>query len=300
LGKESLRSIRTIAFQLGRPWDSDFNLTRFEIPWSQLSTLDLQFYQENVHSLDECFKILSAAKNLTSCTLNADCRTTFSQDTGKLVLSSLKSLKLIIQGDDPAGMAESRLLSFLECLSVENLRAFSLEWLVNRTQGGTGSQWRGVHSRFAKFLHSSAASLEDLGLAYLPLQDDEIIVYMDGLAKLKSLDLKFALASHQPDPITENLLQHLTPSNFSLPTSQRVQQKDAGDCLPELRTLKLQCSGEYLNEAMLLSLVEGRAAMKLRAFKLFTLRGLSKDSRYRIGALKDRGFDFSVSTLDVR
>ncbi|KAF5364122.1 hypothetical protein D9756_000967 [Leucocoprinus leucothites] len=293
----SLRTLRSLSLRLGKPWAHDFDMSRFDIPWSQLSALNLQFYQDHVHSLDECFRILSAAKNLTTCTLNAEYR--FSPpDTGKLELPFLRSLKLIIQGTDPIGMAETSFLSFLERLSLTNLRAISVEWLINSTQGGTGSQWRMVHTRLTNFIQSSASSLEHLGLAYLPLRDYEIIKCLEGLSRLRHFDLKFALTSQQPDPITDTLLQHLTPAH-SLSTSQRGERKTVPN-LPELRELNLQCSGEYLNQVLLLALVEGRAAQGLKEFGVFTLKSLPKEFRDRIGAWQDRGLHFSACTLNVR
>ncbi|KXN83538.1 hypothetical protein AN958_01247, partial [Leucoagaricus sp. SymC.cos] len=297
LSQTSLQALKSISFRLGKPWNADFNLSRFNIPWSQLSALDLQSDQDHVHSLGGCLTILSAAKQLTSCTLNANCRLGISRNTERVVLPWLKSLKLIIQGDDSAGVAETSLLSFLERLSMTDLRAFSLEWLVNRREDDTGSRWQAVHPRFTHFIHSSATSLKSLGLAYLPLRDHEIIGCLDGLPSLTSLDLKFALSSHEPGPITDDFLQHLTPRS---PSALHGARRNAAECLPSLETLKLQCSEKYLNQAMLLSLVEGRADDKLRVFQIFTMKGLTKESRERIALLKGRGFDFSTLTLNVR
>lgn len=294
---ESLPTLRSISFQLTKSWSNVFDLSRLNIPWSQLSGLDLQLYRDNIHSLDECFGILSAAKNLTSCTLNASCVFTLPKSTEELALPYLRSLRLIIEGAEPAAVAETNILNFLESLSLSGLRAFSLEWLVSRTQGDTGLQWQTVHPRFANFLHSSAGSLEDLGLAYLPLRDYEIIRYLDGLSGLRNLDLKFTLASHQPDPITDDLLEHLTLAS-PLTALQRARRR-AGptvDCLPLLKALKLQCSGEYLNQAMLLSLVESR---QLQTFEVLTVKSLSKEFRDMV-TRKGPGFNFSASTLNIR
>ncbi|KAJ3571668.1 hypothetical protein NP233_g3596 [Leucocoprinus birnbaumii] len=291
-------SLRSISLQLCKPWSHGFDVSRFAIPWSQLSGLDLQFYQDNVHFLDECFKILSAAKKLSWCTLNAECSFTLSPSTGKLVLPSLKSLKLIAQGIDPSGGAEMSLLGFLERLSLTSLREFSLEWLVSSTHDAPGSHWRVAHTRLADFLQSSASSLESLGLAYLPVHDHEIIRCLDELPRLRCLDLKYALTTQQLDPITDVMLQYLTPTN-PLPVSQRDQRGGLSP-LPGLRALKLQCSGEFLNREILLALVEGRAGQGLKEFEMLTLKSLSKEFRDRIGAWRSRGLHFSASTLNVR
>jgi hypothetical protein len=288
---KSLPTLSSLSLQLGKPWNTAFALSQLEIPWSQLSSLDLQFYQDNIHSLNECFKIMSAARNLISCTLNADYAFSPSQETKKLALPSLRSLKLLIQGTDEASMAETNFLNFLERLVLPNMRAFSVEWLVR--QSGTGPQWRAVHSRFTDFLHSSACSLEDLGLSYLPLHDHEIISYLGVLPHLRTLVLKFSLSSYQPDPITDDLLQYMTPRG------RRCAGSEA-DCLSPLRTLKLQCSGEYLNQHMLLSLVEAHAAKKLKTFEVLTVKLLSKEFRERMVAYNHCGLNFSASTLNIR
>lgn len=300
LSKGSLSALNSLSIRLGKTWNSTFDIGLFEIPWSQLTGLDLQFCQENIHSLDECFRILSAARNLTCCTLNANCVFTLSGDSEKLALPSLRTLKLIMEGDDSAASPEASLLDFLERLQVADLRAFSLEWLVNRSHDGAGLHWRAVHSRFIAFIHSSANSLESLGLAYVPLRDDEIISCLDGLSRLRALDLRFTLANHQPDAVTDDLLLFLTPA-MSLPALQRVLGKVPSiDRFPALSALKLQCSGDYLDQVMLLALVEGRATGQLKTFELMTRKLMSKDFRERMAWWRGRGSNFSVSTLNVR
>ncbi|KAF9448475.1 hypothetical protein P691DRAFT_704875 [Macrolepiota fuliginosa MF-IS2] len=295
-----LPALESISIHLHRSWSSTFDIGSLKIPWSQLTGLDLQFYQNRIHSLDECFEILSAARNLTWCTLNANCVFTLPRTTEKPALPSLKSLKLIIQANDSAASPEESLLNFLECLSVVDLRAFSLEWLVSRTHDGLEPCWSAFHSRFTDFIQSSASSLEDLGLAYVPLRDHEIISCLDRLSSLRTLDLKFTLADHHPDPITEDLLLYLSPP-VPLPAMQRVRQRiSTADHFPVLGNLKLQCCGEHLNQAMLLALIEGRAAARLRAFELMTAKLLSKDFRERILHWQKHGYRFSLSTLNIR
>lgn len=293
--KGSLQALESISLQLSSPWNHDFDMSRLDIPWSRLSALDLQFYQENVHSWNECFKILSATQILTSCTLNADCSFSLSHDVGRLMLPSLRSLKLIIQGIDSAGVAETNLLSFLERLSLTDLRAFQLEWLVNPTRGGTGSSQWADHSRLIQFIKSSASSLEHLGLAYLPLRDYEIIECLDRLSKLRRLDLRYALTSQWPDPITDVLLQYLTHAR-----SHFTSHGKTNACLPLLRVLKLQCSGEYLNQFLLLALVQTRAAQELKELEVFTLKCLRKGVKDKIETWKSRGLNFTASTLYIR
>jgi len=269
--------------QVNKSWDSSFDPNSFRLPWMQLSELDLQLYQDGVHTLDECFKILSAARNLKMCTLSANCVFTTGGGAERIALPSLKSLKLITHGDHPA--AETSLLSFLELLSVPDLQAFSLDWLANRTQEDTGSRWEAVHSRFTTFLHSAASSLESLGLAYLPLRDHDILHCLDGLSRLKILDLKFALRTHQTDPITDDFLEYLAPT----PSLH----------LPSLKILKLQCLGEYLDQTKLLAIIESRAAAgQLKGFELLTLKFLSRDFRERIAVWRSRGLNFSTSAFE--
>lgn len=300
LPKGSLPALRSLSVHLNKSWNSSFDITSFNIPWSQLSGLDLQNYQDNVHSLNECFKILSAAPNLTWCIFNASCSFEPSKQPEKLALPFLKSLGLIIQGNDPTGVAERSLLDFLERLSVTDLKMFSLEWLVNRVQGGAESQWTAVHPRFIDFVHSSADSLENLGLAYVPLRDDEIMSCLDGLPKLRVLDLKFPLATQQPDPITEDVLTYLTLASSPSNTQRAHRGIPNTDHLPFLRTLKLQCSGEYLDQTMLMALLDGRTAAHLETFELMTMNLLPKDFRDRVAVWQGRGFNFSVSTLNIR
>ncbi len=283
--EDSLPALKSLSMHVNKSWDSSFDPGLFKLPWLQLSELDLQLYQDNGQTLDECFKILSTARNLTKCTLSASCVFTVGPGVEKIALPSLKSLKLITHGDYPA--AETSLLTFLELLSVANLRAFSLDWLANRTQENAGSRWKAVHSRFTAFLHSSAGSLESLGLSYLPLGDHDLLKCLDGLSRLKILDLKFALASHQTDPITDEFLEYLGPA--TLPH------------LPLLNTLKLQCSGEYLDQTKLRGMIESRVAhRKLKVFELVTMKLLSRDFREQIAVWRSQGFNFSTSALNVR
>jgi len=210
-------------------------------------------------------------------------------------LPSLKSLKLIVQGTDSLGRAETNFFRFLDRLSLTDLRAFQLEWLVDPTQGGIGSQQWAVHSRLTRFVQSTASSLEHLGFAYLPLRDHEIIACLKGLCNLRRLDLKYALASRWPDPITDVLLRYLTPEK-----SSQQNRGSTGACLPLLRALKLQCSGEYLDHFLLLALVEGRAARGLRELEILTLKCLMKSIKDEIETWKSQGLNFTASTLYVR
>lgn len=291
----SLRALKSISLQLSKPWDRDFDMSRIDIPWPQLSALDLQFYQENVLSFNELFNILSVTQKLTSCTLNVDCSFSISHDTGRIVLPSLRSLTLIIQGVNSVGRAETNLFGFLDRLSLTDLQALQLEWLVDPTQDGTGPQQWAVHSQLTRFIQSSASSLEHLGFAYLPLRDHEIIACLKGLKRLRRLDLKYALISRWPDPITDVLLQYLTPEKSS---QQNHGSTDA--CLPLLRVLKLQCSGEYLNQFLLLALAEDRAAQELKELEIFTLKCLTRSIKDGIRTLKSQGLNFTASTLYVR
>jgi len=192
------------------------------------------------------------------------------------------------------GKAETNLFGFLDRLSLTDLQAFELEWLVESTQGGAGQQQWAAHSQLTRFIQSSASSLEHLGFAYLPLRDHEIIACLKGLHKLRRLDLKYALTSRWPDPITDVLLQYLTPEKSS---QENHGSTDA--CLPLLRVLKLQCSGEYLNQLLLLALVEGRAAQELRELEIFTLKCLTKSIKDGIENWESR-LKFTASTLYVR
>jgi len=285
LQEGSLPALHSLSMHLNKSWDVSLDPGLLRLPWSQLSELDLQIYQDSVHTLDECFKILSTAHNLTTCTLSAECVFTFPGGAQRIALPSLKSLKLITHGEHPA--AETSLLNFLELLSVVNLQGFSLDWLANRTQEDTGSRWEAVHPRFTAFLHSSAHSLESLGLAYLPLNDDDILSCLDGLSGLKALDLKFALATHQADPITEDFLEYLIPANSYH--------------LPSLRSLKLQCSGEDLDHSRLRAVIESRAVPGgLKDFELLTTELLSRNFREQIAVWRSQGFNFSTSAMSLR
>ncbi|EKM82117.1 hypothetical protein AGABI1DRAFT_126466 [Agaricus bisporus var. burnettii JB137-S8] len=288
-----LPTLRSLSFHVNGSAGFPFDVASLNIPWSQLSGLDLQIYQDNAHSLNECFTFLSSAQNLTCVALNATFPFILGDHLETITLPYLRSFKLSIQGSDSEGTAELSLRDFLGHVSIPNLTTFSLEWLVDRVGDGGESCWTAVHHRFLDFLGSSANTLETLELAYLPIQDHEIIGCLDELPKLKSLDLKFSLSSQKLDPITDNFLDYL----------QRSREDATGQISLEhlhlLKTLKLQCSGVYLNQAMLQALVDNRAGVGLTAFELMTMKSMSRTFMDRVAMWRSRGFGFSVSTLNM-
>jgi hypothetical protein len=230
---------------------------------------------------------------LVWCAFNATFQFTLGDHPEKITLPHLRSLKLSIQGNDSGGIAERNLLDFLGHISVTDLTTISLEWLVDRVGDGGESCWAHVHSRFLDFIHSSVNTLETLEFAYLPLQDHEIISCLDKLSNLKSLDLKFSLSSQKLDPITANFLDYLQQG------WRDVTGQITFDHVCSLRTLKLQCSGQYLNQAMLQTLVDSRAGVGLRTFELMTVKMMSKAFMDRMAVWRSRGCGFSVSALNM-
>ncbi|KAF7776803.1 hypothetical protein Agabi119p4_5196 [Agaricus bisporus var. burnettii] len=123
-----LPTLRSLSFHVNGSAGFPFDVASLNIPWSQLSGLDLQIYQDNAHSLNECFTFLSSARNLTCVALNATFPFTLGGHLETITLPYLRSFKLSIQGSDSEGTAELSLRDFLEHVSIPNLTTFSLEW----------------------------------------------------------------------------------------------------------------------------------------------------------------------------
>lgn len=293
LSNGNIPTLRSLSFHINESFGSSLDIASLNIPWSQLSGLDLQLYQSNVHSLNEYFEFLSSAPNLTWCTFNATFPFTLSDHPEKIILPHLRSLKMSIQGNDSGGIAERSFLDFLGQISVTQLMTFSLEWLVDRVGDGGESRWTHVHPRFMDFIHSSVNTLESLELAYLPLHDHEIIGCLDGMSNMRGLDLKFSLSGQKLDPITADFLDYLQGGRPDVFDEMKI------DHLHLLRTLKLQCSGRYLDQAKLQSLVDRRAGAGLGNFELMTMNSMSKAFMDRMVLWRSRGLSFSTSTLNL-
>ena len=303
---EHFPALRSLSLQLKGLWTSEpsVNISTLNLPWHQLSSLDLQLEQNNLPSLDDWLGVLSQTQCLKQCTVGASCSLDLDRDPDTLRLPFLEELHIILQrGPRHPSTPEyppSCFVKFLSHLSMPNLQTFNVSWLVELR-----TRWSTSHADFLSFLHQISSTLRTLTISYLPLSEEELIAYLTEVSKVADLHLRFSLGDHEQDPITHLLFSALTvasPPNDMDHSERRL----AGVLLPNLASLDLQCNGSKFLYSDLLQMILSRwnkdadARAQFNRFRLLSIKPTMVEVDKHVRSLIDQGMDISIDTLFVR
>jgi hypothetical protein len=311
----SFPTLRSLTFKVtgvrSSPSDPLLNILAMNIPWQQLTGLDLQLEQGNLPTLDEALDILSRTVNLKYCTLQLECiwdRRDIQRD--KLSLPTLDTLQLILQSASTADDSlEVSLVKFLNLLCLPKLRVLRLGWLENSNV----VSWSLAHPDFLAFLGASAETLRELTMTYFPISENVLLECLSQVPQLTHLDLRFALHEGANDPITNRLLVACTLPSFTMSggiASGTPAAHAEKDCLlPRVEHVNLQCHGALYASATLLNLIQsmwksggkGQGAPRLlRYFRLFSMKSVPSEVEKRVKAWHEEGLEVDIQCLVVR
>ncbi|KAG2014137.1 hypothetical protein CC2G_010980 [Coprinopsis cinerea AmutBmut pab1-1] len=322
--------LKSLTLHMKGVWNSPtFDIQALKVPWSQLTELDLRLDHKHLLDLDELADLLCNATSMTACRVNANCRLMPLESTQRerLVLPSLKSLHLILQGDgnDLASAQqlptshlppESSLTSFLGLFAACSLTHLGLNWLVD---GERTEQWSSVQAAFMASVKDLSPSLRSLEITYLPLGEGGLIQTLTQLPQLESLDLRFSLADQVHDPISDRTLQAMTLPG-SGPQSQGVGSGSKSSTisprastapepvtlLPNLRRLHLQCTGARCTQAVLLNFIKSRGSaptsskskhQALGRFHFYSMQQVIDRANQRTGEWLKSGMDLDIDSV---
>ncbi|KAF8816518.1 hypothetical protein BYT27DRAFT_7333377 [Phlegmacium glaucopus] len=299
------------------PSDPPLNITAMNIPWRQLTALDLQLERSILLTLDGGLDILSNTVNLKRGTLHLECSwNRHDAQWDKLSLPALENLQLILQSGDTSNTAagsaarpEACLVQFLSLLHLPKLRVLHLGWLVNSSMG----HWSSSHTEFVAFLQASADTLRELTMTYLPIAENELLECLSQVPKLTHLDLRFAMNEEANDPITNQFLVKCTiPSSTVSPGIARRRQAHAETALlPRLEHVNLQCHGALYANATLLTLIQSRwepdqrsddqaSRRQFRSFRLLSMKPVSSMVEKHVKAWHEAGLEVDIQCLVIR
>lgn len=288
-------------------WSADIPLDvrALGIPWNQLVELNLYLDHRHLLTLDECWTILAQCHILSKCTLNADC--TFDlpgRQPTIYPLPALKHLYLILQSGELAfhnavqvtDSAPSSLILFLEQLHLTQLQTLTLEWLVKWDGDDNEGRWSEIQPRFISVLSSLGPSLRALNLAYLPLNESELLNCFAQVPNITHLDLRFSLADKEHDPVSDDFLCALRSGQSSL------------SLLRLLETVFLQCSGARCTPQSIIDFVHSRwtesttedPAMHLTSLRFISMKLNSFDFNDVLSGWAEAGLDVSIGQVVVR
>ena len=311
---DSFPTLRSLTFKVtgvqSSLSDPPLNILAMNIPWEQLTGLDLQLEPSNLPTLDEALDILSQTVNLKYGTLQLECTwNRRDNQRDKLSLPTLDTLQLILQdANTAADRLEACLIQFLNLLCLPKIRVLRLGWLANSSVGS----WSLAHTDFIAFLGASAETLRELTLTYFPISENELLDCLSQVPRLTHLDLRFALHEGANDPITNRLLVACTiPSSSvsggivcSTPAHTEIS------LLPRLEHVNLQCHGALYANATLLNFIqsmwkgsEGQGAplaRPLRYFRLLSMKPVPSEVERQVKAWHEEGLEVDIHCLVVR
>ena len=316
----SFPTLRSLTLKVTRvrssPSDLPLNISAMKamnIPWHQLTSLDLQLEPSNLPTFDEGLDILSKTVNLKRGTLQLECtRDRRNIQWDKCSLPTLETLQLILQGvvSSTADRPEVSLAQFLNALCLPKLRVLHLEWLVNSNMGPLSS----IHADLPTFLQASAETLRELKMTYLPITENDLLDCLSQVPRLTHLDLRFALNQGANDPITNRLLVACTiPSPaVSAGIACRTQPYPEAPLLPRLEHVNLQCHGRFYANTTLITLIQSRwefgkstgegqcVGRPLRCFRVLSMKGVPSEVEKYIKLWHEEGLEIDIQCLVVR
>ena len=287
-------NLRFFSLQLKGFWTSEpsINILTTNIPWHQLTSLDLQMEPNNLPSLDDALTILSKTERLRHCTMSANCALERNQDRKELDLPLLEDLKLILQGgiqslSSSQEDAVSSLVKYLCLLSTPSLQTLDITWLVQAP-----SSWSIGHAHFISFFRQISTTLRTLCISYLPIPEAELLDCLARVPNVTDLHLRFSLSDLEGDPLTNHFLSSLTVGMRNL--------------LPRLSSLNLQCNGSRLSHSILLEMVQSRwdkdanPHVRFNHFRLLSMKPVLNEVQKRTMLWFDEGLDITVDTLFIQ
>lgn len=348
LFSEELPALKHLKIHMKGQWDGNGganSLLALNIPWAQLTTVDLRLDHAHLLNLDEFADLLKGATNLVSCSFNVNCimsteslrESSSIQDS--LRLPALEKLHLVLQGGNATGLgfpnAQSQLLSttqnpflspeqslstFLSLFSHCKLTHLHLDWLVDssNTTPAAGSGWGATsYSSFRSLLKALSPTLHSLRLAYLPLGEDQLLQGLAQLStagKVRELDLRFPIADHEQDPITDRFLKSFTRPSASggvqVPAEKKrnavVQGEPPAQLLnfAGLQKLLVHCSGERCSEKSISELVDSRTdgamrgeGLPIKQVHFYSMYPVMLDASRLVDAWAKAGIDVKLESV---
>lgn len=292
-----LPSLRSLSLQLKGLWRSEpsVNISTANIPWCQLSRLDLQLEQNNLPNLIDALSILSQTPRLRQCKIRVDSTSDVGADFNNLQLPLLEAFDL--QCGNGSNASSLSLARFLHCISMPTLRMLSIT-----LADGSATLWSDCHL-FVSFLRRISSTLHYLSLAYLPVSGTDLIYILKPFSHVTHLHLRFSFSDHEHDPITDDLLSSLTFPNS--PSMGDVDTLAESPLLPSLISLDLQSNGSKFSNSVLLAMVRSRwkkeanPGDRFSHFGLLSMKPMLREVEKQAQLIHDEGLDISVQTLFV-
>ena len=316
----SFPTLRSLTFKVctgvqSAPSDPPLNILTMNIPWRQLTGLDLQLEPSNLPTFDVALDILSQTVNLKYATLQLECTWHHRDIQGdKLSLPTLDTLQLILQdASTAADRLEACLMQFLNLLCLPKLRVLRLGWLANSNV----ESWSLAHTDFHAFLRASAETLRELTMTYFPISENDLLECLSQVPQLTHLDLRFALHDGANDPISDRLLLACTIPSYTNSGGSACSSTPAHADIPlllRLEHINLQCHGAFYTNATLLKLIqslwksvkggEGQlsqgAPSQLRYFRLLSMKPVPSEVDKHVKAWREEGLEIDIQCLVVR
>ncbi|KAF9563345.1 hypothetical protein CPC08DRAFT_760904 [Agrocybe pediades] len=284
-----LPCLERLALRLKGPIQTDLRL-KSNIPWHQISYLDILCSAAPLMTLDEFWDVLLQAQRLRSCSINLDC--SFQQSifrkirTGELTVPSLNTLKMVLQCRTSSNLQEC-LLTFLNHLDLPDLNTLELSWRFGDRET---DPWQAERFTLLPFVQTISSHLRDLTLGYLPLNDTHLRECLAQLPHLTRLELRYSMLDTEEDYITYELLEALTPSS-----SDDV-------VLPCLHSLFLSSRGTKYNDSILLKLIDSRrdkssGAAMLQILHVLRMNSVEEELRKRVDVWREEGMAITIENL---
>ena len=284
--------LQSLALQLKGLWKLTpaVDISTSNIPWYQLSRLNLQLEQNNLPTLGDMLFIFAQTSKLRQCKISVDCTLDSGVDFDLLHLPVLEEFHLIVQGGLTSTSPALSLSNFFHHISVPALRELNITWLVQRS-----TLWPNFQL-FISFLRRISSTLNTLSLAYLPVSETDLIQILTPFSNVTHLRLHFPLSDHEHDPVSDNLLSLLT-------IRSHLTRDDDDSLLPSLVSLDLHCNGSNFSNLTLLAMIKSRwhdSGICLGHFGLLSMKPGLREVQNQVQWINREGVDISVETLIVR
>ncbi|KAF5320668.1 hypothetical protein D9619_001195 [Psilocybe cf. subviscida] len=302
-------SLRSLTLQLNgaASTDTPFDLSKLNIPWHQLTTLNLRLEYDNLITLDKCLDILSQTRALRRCSFDAFC--TLDNAADAITLPTLEELHLNLHGKNGTSTSTNRpsvrFTTFLNLLDIPALNVFRVEWLVKEELA-----WSQAHSQFTSFLGKASQTLQTLSLEYLPLSERELLQCLSCVPNATRLDLRFSLSNVEGDPITDTLLLECIPPSTPPPADSLPDATTAACLIPHIEEVNIECHGKQHTSIGLAAFIESRWASRvarphpryatLKSFHLLSMNQPLAAVDKRVKKWCNEGLNISIDSLVVR